>query len=176
MAKFRCTLTDFAPNTKYSHLDQHNTAIERCHQNSDIRKSIRDCRQPMRKWVALPVSKNDWIVCQTMADHDPPWRTNWKIGFKTVRAAAIEIKWKLRLFYRNLKIERGVFGCLARFLPFRFPLTLLVGVSLRLRDVVSVFVVLDTLITSSFGRKEKENGNYDAATGRESFELTFSSE
>lgn len=52
------------------------------------------------------------------------------------------------LNYLNLNVDLTVFGFFVNFLPF-FPFDLLVGVSLRLRDVVSVFVVLDRLITSS---------------------------
>lgn len=50
--------------------------------------------------------------------------------------------------YLNLNVDLTVFGFFVCFLPLLFPFNFWFGVSLR--DVVSVFVVLDKLITSSF--------------------------
>lgn len=65
------------------------------------------------------------------------------------------MKTKNEQIYLNLNDALTVFGFFVYFLPF-FPFNLLVGVSLRLREVVSVFVVLDRLITSSFNSKNKQ--------------------
>lgn len=86
----------------------------------------------------------------------------------------LSIKWnKNRKKYRNLNDVLTVFGFFDLF-PF-FPFNLLVGVSLRLRDVVSVFVVLDRLITSSFIPRDKRMKNASIAFALQWWELTFSS-
>lgn len=114
-------------------------------------KSKLDYFPPMRMSMAVLASKNDWIAYQTTGVHGLLSQNFYRTKeFQLISRTQSNLMPNGFAIYLNLNVLLTTFGVFVFLRPRRLPfVSLLVGVPLRLRDVVSVLLVLVKLIISS---------------------------